>query len=162
MSRASKGKRFFGATMILIKNRIIKIKINQNKIKKSIQTILDHLKYNNFDIGILFTTNATIQQYNNQYRKKNTPTDVLSFPFHTDLKAGKKIKVLNETDKNLGDIIISLERVQKDANELETPFEKHLNRILVHGICHLIGYDHLKDTDYKIMQAKENQLLKLI
>ena len=146
--------------MITIRNTQRKIKIDVAKLKTDAQTILDALEYADFDLGIWLTSNKMIHKYNKEYRHKDKPTDVLSFPYHTELKAGQRIKVKTEEDKNLGDLIIAPEYVMHDLPKWDTTFEKHLQRLLVHGICHLLGYDHIKDEDYKIMHKKETQLLK--
>lgn len=148
--------------MILIKNRQRTIPVDTDKLKQNIQTILDHLQYTDFDIGVLLTTNATIHRYNKLYRDKDKPTDILSFPYHATLKAGKRIQVKSEDDKNLGDLIISLEYVKKDAQKKGEVFEDRFNMLLVHGICHLLGYDHIEDKDYNQMKKKETKLLDLI
>jgi len=83
----------------------------------------------------------------------------LSFPYHTDLKAGEKIKIKEPEDKNLGDIIISLEFAKKDAMELDRFLGTHLEILIAHGIAHLLGYDHQTEKDYKIMCKKERELL---
>lgn len=146
--------------MININNRQRKIPVNIVKFKKDTENILRFLRYPDFSIGILFTTNKTIQFYNNTYRKIDKPTDILSFPYHPELKAGERIKIYHEEDKNLGDIIISPEYVEKAAQKLGRSFEKQLQILLVHGICHLLGYDHIEDHDYRRMRAKEAWLLK--
>lgn len=146
--------------MITIKNTQRKIVYDSNKLKQDAQKILDILSYDDFDLGIWLTTNKTIQRFNRKYRHKDKPTDILSFPFHPSLKAGQRIIPQTDEDKNLGDLIISLEYVKKDAERLETTFEKRMQVLLVHGICHVLGYDHIKDEDYKIMHRKELSLLK--
>ncbi len=146
--------------MISIKNTQRKIKIDTHKLKKDAQFILDELGYSDFDLGILITTDKKMHEYNKQYRDKDKPTDVLSFPYHPHLKVGEKIKVESEEDKNLGDLILAPEYILNDLPKWETTFEKHLQRLLVHGICHLLGYDHIEDADYKIMHKKEMALLK--
>lgn len=135
--------------MITIKNRVTKIKVNRRELRRAIQKILDVAGYPDFDIGVWLTTNKTIRVYNKKYRKQDKPTDVLSFPYHDKLKPGQKIVVKSPEDKNLGDILISLEYIKKDD----------LYRILVHGVAHLLGYDHQTEKAYKIMQKKEQQLL---
>ncbi|MFC1894350.1 rRNA maturation RNase YbeY [Candidatus Dependentiae bacterium] len=147
--------------MILIKNKIKKIKINETQIRKDVTTMLRLLNYQDFDIGILFTTNKTIQKFNKKFRKKDKSTDILSFPYHTNLKAGQKIKINEPEDQNLGDIIISLEFAQKDVNQLNTTLKKHIKTLLAHGISHLLGYTHQKDFDYNLMHKFEQKLLKL-
>lgn len=146
--------------MITIKNTQRKIKISSSTLKKNAQKILDILGYSDFDLGIWLTTNKTIQKYNRTYRKKDKPTDILSFPYHSDIKPGKRIPVKREEDKNLGDLIISLEYVKKDAIRWEQTFEHRMHILLVHGICHLLGYNHITDEDYKIMHKQEQKLLK--
>lgn len=146
--------------MILIKNSQRSITIDTAHLKKDAQIVLDALKYGDFDLGIWLTTNRTIHRYNRDYRHKNKPTDILSFPFYPELKAGERIVAASDEEKNLGDLIISLEYVQADAKKLGVTFEQRMKRLLVHGICHLLGYDHIEDADYKVMYKKEMALLK--
>lgn len=146
--------------MILIKNQQRKIAIDLKKLKTDAQQILAALKYADFDLGILVTTNATIRKYNRDFRHKDKPTDILSFPAHPALQAGKRIKVRSDDDKNLGDLIISAEYVVKDADKLNVTLAERLEVLLVHGICHLLGYDHIEDADWRRMRAKEAILLK--
>lgn len=146
--------------MVLIKNSQRKIRVDSQKLKKDAEKIMLFLDYDDFDLGIWLTTNKTIKNYNRDYRKKDKPTDILSFSFYPELKAGERIYPETDEDKNLGDIIISVEFVQKAAIELQQTLEKRLQILLVHGICHLLGYDHERDEDYKIMHQKELTLLK--
>ena len=148
--------------MIFIKNSQRKIKIDLDELKKNTQVILNELGYSGFDISIWLTTNKTIHIYNKNYRQNDKPTDILSFPYHTDLKVGQKIKLKFEDDKNLGDIIISPQYVLDDLPRWNKTFEERMKVLLVHGICHLLGYDHIEDADFKIMAKKEKSLLKLI
>lgn len=146
--------------MINIKNTQRKFNIDTNKIYQDTEKILSLLKYNNFDIGIWFTNNKTIRFYNREYRHKDKATDVLSFPYHTELQAGQRIKVKSPDDKNLGDLIISVEYTAKEAKKLQVSLDNHIRRLIVHGICHLLGYDHIEDYDWRRMRAKEGWLLK--
>lgn len=146
--------------MINFKNSQRSIPIDAAQLQKDAQTFLTALGYDNFDLGIWITTNATIKKYNRDYRHKDKPTDILSFPYHDTLKAGQRIKVKEPEDENLGDLIISAAYVTKDAKRLGISFERRMRRLLVHGICHLLGYDHMKDSEYKVMLAKERELLE--
>jgi len=148
--------------MILIKNTQRKIKIDTKQLHTDAQKVLDLLKYPDFDLGIWLTTNKTIHYYNKTYRHKDKPTDILSFPTYPELKAGQRIKATADDEKGLGDLIISLEYVQKDAKKLGVTFDQRMQRLLVHGICHLLGYDHIEDADYKVMLRKEMYLLKML
>ena len=146
--------------MITIKNRTRTITIDPAWLEAQAQKVLDILDYSDFDLGIMLTTNDTIRTFNKQYRGKDTPTDILSFSFHSTLKAGKRIKVSSDDEKNLGDLIISLQYIYKDPKKMGFTFTKRMQILLVHGICHLLGYDHEKDSEYKVMQAKEQEILK--
>jgi probable rRNA maturation factor len=148
--------------MITIKNRQRKIDLDVPQIRQDVALILQALNYADFDIGILITTNKTIRNYNKQYRAKDKPTDVLSFPYHPGLQAGKRIKPNTPEDKNLGDILISLEYVVQEAEKYKVSLKQRLTVVLVHSICHLLGYDHIEDHDYRRMRAKEAWLLKKV
>jgi probable rRNA maturation factor len=145
--------------MINLKNSQRTIDVDVDQFKRDAQKILDLLEYSDFDLGIWLTTNHTIRRYNRDFRDKDRPTDILSFPYHTELVAGDRIVVTSEDDKNLGDIIISPEYVLADLERWEKTFEERMRILLVHGICHLLAYDHIKDEDYAVMHEKEAWLL---
>ena len=146
--------------MILIKNTQRKIPVNTTQLKKDAQKLLTILGYIDFDLGIWLTTDQTIRKYNKQYRGKDKPTDILSFAYWPDLKAGEKIKPDSPEDKNLGDIIMSPAYIKKDLPRWDMGFNQRMRVLLVHGICHLLGYDHIKDVDYAVMHRKEQFLLR--
>lgn len=146
--------------MITIKNTQKKIAVDVAQLKKDAQTILDALDYSDYDLGIWLTTNATMRKYNKEYRQKDKTTDVLSFAYYPNLKPGERIEPCCDEDKNLGDLILAPEYIFNDLDRWGTTFEKHLQTLLVHGICHLLGYDHENDHDYKAMHKKELALLK--
>jgi probable rRNA maturation factor len=145
--------------MITLINRTRKIPINNKWVKSTIQAILNILQYPDFDIGILLTTNRTIRHYNQTYRHKNKPTDILSFSYHPTLKPGERIITKSDEDKNLGDLILSLEYILKDAQKNGISLEDRLKILLVHGICHLLGYDHGTDADWNSMRKQEALIL---
>ncbi len=146
--------------MLLIKNTQRTIHVDVTAMERDARKVLELLGYADYDLGIWLTTNKTIHRYNKEYRHKNKPTDILSFPYYPELVAGQKIKPYSDEEKNLGDIIISVEYVQKAAQELGVTLTARMRVLLVHGICHLLGYDHIKDEDYEVMRKKEAYLLK--
>ncbi len=145
--------------MITIKNTQRTIRLSTTRLERHAQKMLDSLGYSDFDLGIWLTTDATIRKYNRQYRGKDKPTDILSFPYHPKLKPGERILPREEEDKNLGDLIISLAYVKKDAPRWGQSFTERLDVLLAHGIAHLLGHDHEKDEDYRIMHKLEKRLL---
>ncbi len=148
--------------MITIKNTQHEFAINTEQVKQDLLKILDALNYGNFDVTVWFTDNPTIQEYNRNYRHKDKATDILSFPYHPTLQAGQKIKVQEQEDRNLGDMIISVEYTKCDAERLKVTLEQRIKKLLVHGVCHLLGYDHIEEHDWRRMRAKEGWLLKKI
>jgi len=143
---------------ILIKNQQEIIKLNQRKIKGIIRKILQYLKVNEgIEISVLFTDDKFIRSLNNKYRGIDKPTDVLSFSLQGGAIKSPKV----ESDKLLGDIIISVETARRQADTLNHSMEKELTILLIHGLLHLTGYDHGKNEDYKIMQEKESKILKV-
>ncbi len=149
--------------MVLINNRQRKIAVDIALMQTMLEKMIKALGYPNFDVGVLLTTNASIRAYNRDYRHKDKATDILSFPYHVDLTPGEKIKVQSPEDKNLGDLIISLEFVKKDApKRWRCSFEEHLPVLLAHGLAHLLNYDHQTDEEFEVMQKIERKLLKAI
>lgn len=148
--------------MILIENAQTAVPIDVKEIERIAQTILSALKYSDYDLGILITTNEEMHSYNKEYRHQDKPTDILSFPYHADLMAGERIEPQSEDDKNIGDIILAPQYIMDDLERWEQSFETRIKVLLVHGICHLLGYDHIEDADYEIMKKKEEELLTLL
>ena len=148
--------------MITIKNTQRKISVDVEQLRQDAQRILDELRYSDFDLGIWLTSTQTIRRHNRQYRKKNLVTDVLSFPHHTYLKAGERIRPKTDDEKDLGDLIVCPEYIKGDAPQWGHSFEERMRVLLVHGICHLLGYDHIKDADYEVMKVEEERLLELL
>lgn len=114
----------------------------------------------NFYINIVLTNPSNIQQINEQYRNIDKPTDVLSFPMfeQEELKKYKKLEGVGQ--EVLGDIIISIEQVIKQAKEYGHSFEREFAYMLVHGFYHIIGYDHIAENDKKVMREKEENILE--
>ena len=143
--------------MILIKNEQT-FPVDTERLKKNTQIILDALDYADFDLGILLATPEVIQEYNKKYRDKDKVTDIISFPYH-QIKADDRIEVKSDEDKNLGDIIICPQYVHDDLERWGTTFQERMDILLVHGICHLLGDDHIDDEDYEAMKIKEEELI---
>lgn len=136
--------------------------VDSKKLESNAQIILQHLGYADFDLGILLCDEKTMHDLNKKHRDKDKPTDILSFPFYPELQAGERIQATTEDEKNIGDIIICPEYVQNDLERWGHTFEERMQVLLVHGICHLLGYDHIKDEDYEVMKVKEQELLDLL
>jgi len=116
----------------------------------------DYLKIQDSSFSIILTGNTYIKTINRRFRKKNRPTDVISFAYGE----GEEI-CLPDGKKHLGDIFISIEKALEQSSGSE--IREELKRLVVHGILHLLGYDHERnETDAVIMLDKENELLSII
>jgi len=146
--------------VIIIKNTQRKFKINTAEIQQTTEKILNELGYQDFDLGIWLTTSTTIRSYNREFRAKDKPTDILSFPYHYGLKPGQKIKVLEEEDKNVGDVIIAVDFVQELLPLYNVTLQERLSVLLVHGVCHLLGYTHYDEDNDEKMSALERKIAK--
>ena len=114
-------------------------------------------------ISIILTNPENIQRINKKYRNIDKATDVLSFPMFEKSELIEKIKNKNFTHEDiLGDIVISIEQVKKQAEEYGHAFERELAYMAVHGFYHLMGYDHILDEDKQKMREKEEKVLELL
>ena len=112
-------------------------------------------------IEITLTNPEHIHEINKQYRNVDSETDVLSFPMFEKEEIDEKIKNNDFPHEDiLGDIVISIKRVEEQAKEYGHSFERELAYMIVHGFYHLMGYDHIKDEDKVIMRAKEEKVLQ--
>lgn len=111
-------------------------------------------------IGVTLVDDKTIRKLNKKYRKKDKPTDVLSFHFNKETGASDALPVMQYD--LLGDVVISVETAARQAEDYRHSFEKEFKILLVHGILHLSGYDHIKEKDFVIMRKKEKELLRSI
>ena len=104
-------------------------------------------------LTVLLSNNKKIKQLNKKFRKKDKPTDILSFPF------GKKI---SKSILYLGDIIISYDFINKPRSLNIFQFKEKLIKIFIHGFLHLVGFDHIKDSDFKKMNKEELKIYNLV
>ena len=118
--------------------------------------VLEDLECHEKELSILFTDDEHMAVLNRQYRGKEGATDVLSF------------SMLEEPDGDLlpafesvmlGDVVISVDTALRDAKELEQSFEKTVDRLMIHGILHLLGYDHEKSSVGAIRMREEEERL---
>jgi len=144
---------------IFVENNQTEIPVDIEWFQARSTAMLEILDYQHLGLNIRLTDNKEIQEFNKKFRDKDKPTDILSFPFYPDLKAGERLELSEFDEPELGDIIISLERVQQDANELGVTLQARLERLLAHGIAHLLGYDHKADSEHETMLKLESKLL---
>ena len=126
--------------------------INSSHLERSVLTTLNHLGVSpDSDLTILLDDDQRIQKLNNEYLSIDAPTDVLAFPAgFTDPDTGHTY---------LGDVIISFPQAKSQANKRRHPVEAEIQLLVVHGVLHLLGYDHFESEDKEIMWSAQSQIL---
>jgi probable rRNA maturation factor len=104
------------------------------------------------EVSFLFTSDAEVTALNKQWRGQDKPTNVLSFPAFP-LKIGMKPKAL------LGDIVLARETVHYEAEHEHKTFQDHVTHLIIHGVLHLLGYDHETEDEATIMETMERKIL---
>jgi probable rRNA maturation factor len=137
-------------------NHPVSLPIKISTVKKKLSMLIKHLTgFKSYEINIFFTNDVEIRKINLEKRNKNQATDVLSFPIYTNFPA--------MPHQILGDIIISIDTLKQQAHEIGHSEEDELYRLLVHGLLHLLGYDHeTSKEEEEIMKAKEDECLDMV
>ena len=145
---------------VVVENKLWnkKIKDPSSYIKKKIKKIsqFNSLRKKRFSFTILLTGNYKMKYLNHKFRNKNKTTDVLSFPNLDTVDLKKK----TDTKIYLGDIALSYEIINRRSKD--TNFYLEFDKMWIHGYLHLLGYDHKKVRDYKVMKKIENKILKIV
>lgn len=110
------------------------------------------------EISVSIVNNQEIQEINRDYRQKDAPTDVISFAMQETVEG--EMEILGEDiPLMLGDIIISIDKVKEQAEEYNHSFQRELGFLAVHGLLHLLGYDHMNVEDEKKMFSRQDEIL---
>ena len=123
----------------------------EEKLNKALSYIFKEEGITDSSINLKILTDEDIKELNKKFRKKNTTTNVLSF---------SNEDVSKSITGNLGDIAISYEFVKRESKEHKKNFDDHMIHMLVHGVYHILGFDHENDEMADIMEIKEVKLLK--
>ncbi|MCG3116151.1 MAG: rRNA maturation RNase YbeY [Candidatus Manganitrophus sp. SA1] len=139
-----------------MQNRQRTYPVNQKNLLRWARQILSLQKLDHAEMGIILVNNRQIRIYNRDYRKKDQPTDVLSFPMREGV--GGELH-----PDFLGDVMISLERSAEEAILYGRSRREQLLILLIHGVLHLLGYDHERSPkEERRMQRRERLLFKRI
>jgi len=139
-------------------NNLTKNTIDEGLLKKVAKIILKEelelSKFRNIELSLVLVSQGKIKKLNKKYLNKNRVTDVLAF--------GQIRKFSKFLKDELGEIVISPQRVKKNAKKYKTTFRKELTRVFIHGVLHLLDYNHEKSVkENKKMEKKEQYYLKL-
>ena len=136
--------------------------INETRIRNILKKFLNSLFDSQRGISVLITNDLEIQKLNKQFLKKDYPTDILSWTYDLDEEKKVGLQLLELREGNIaGELVVSAERVSKQAFENGWDFETELIRLLAHGCAHLAGWDHEEsEKQEREMLELEIQLLK--
>ena len=129
-------------------------------VRLSVEATLAHEGYrNSCEVSVTFTDDEGIRKLNRNFRKIDSATDVLSFPLF-DFDGGEEPPV-DELENMLGDIVVSLERAQAQANEFGHSFEREVAFLCVHSTLHLLGYDHVNSEEEELdMRRRQTAIME--
>lgn len=132
--------------------------LTHQKIKKIAVAAAERLDLHDARITIIVTDNSYIRKINREYRSIDRPTDVISFA-----NRDNPFPDIDASQEEIGDIYISVEQAERQSHEYRTSLLDEMKRLIIHGILHLVGYDHERsDEDEEIMLQKEDDLRKNI
>lgn len=156
-----------------------KNKINDEligKVKKLFNYTIEFLGIDcdDLELNIAFVSRSKIKSINSKFRNVNKVTDIISFPFllkpnvegmqliENNFKKDKYLMFVNPETNNvvLGDLYICFSKMKEQAKEFRTGIEREFLYLCLHGLLHLLGYDHMVESDKKIMREKEELILK--
>jgi len=142
---------------VLIRNDHPDINIDCHDIENMIAKIMGHLDCPNQEVSILLAGDKDIRRLNQEFRSIDQPTDVLSFPQNADEDPCIPEEII------LGDIAVSLDIAKAQAKEHGLDFKEEIILLLIHGILHLLGYDHeISELEESKMRKKTRELFKLV
>ena len=123
---------------------------------KKISKFVKFFKRKNITFTILLTNSINMKKLNKKFRNKNKSTDVLSFPFYSS----NNLKIIKQKKLYIGDVAVSYEIINSRSNK--NNFFLEFDKVWIHGLLHLIGYNHIKNKDYFKMNKIEKRILNSI
>ncbi|XP_069472140.1 endoribonuclease YbeY isoform X2 [Ambystoma mexicanum] len=149
----------FAEMSLLLHNLQKVIPLRRIPLRQKVEMLRHILGVQRFDLGLICVDDRRMQRINQTYRGKDLPTDVLSFPFKENLKAGEMPQPAFRDDYNLGDIFLGVEYIHRQCLEQQEEFYAVLTVVAAHGLCHLLGYTHNSASELEKMYHKEKLIL---
>jgi probable rRNA maturation factor len=127
--------------------------VDARALKSALRRLLVNVDRGDAAISLTLVDDAAIRALNRAHRGKDKPTDVLSFPLAPEPFA---------TEKLLGDIVISIDTARRQAADYDAPLQRELERLMIHGLLHVLGHDHMESEERVAMEAEERRLAAAI
>jgi rRNA maturation RNase YbeY len=154
---------------VTILNRQRQFSVDLRRLREWVERVLTMQRCADAEVGIVFVNDRRMREYNRNYRHQDKPTNVLAFALREGeeqrLGISGTMQSISSRDplSPLGDVVISLATTAREAEEYRRPYEKHLLILLIHGLLHLMGYDHERSEPERLrMERRERVLLRAI
>jgi probable rRNA maturation factor len=139
---------------VFVANAHPTLDVDEDRVRKMASAVLKK-EQRSGRANIILGTDVDLTELNSKYRRLDRPTDVLSFPMDNDTH-------LADHEQVMGEVYISLDRAQQQAQDYGVDFLREVDRLVIHGLLHLCGYDHEDPNGTESMKAKEEEFLEMI
>jgi probable rRNA maturation factor len=140
-------------TTIHYRNDVRKSGVDARALKSAMRKLLASVDQRDAAISVTLVDDASIRTLNREHRGKDKPTDVLSFPLEPEPFSHERL---------LGDIVISIDTARRQAADYDAPLQRELERLMIHGLLHVLGHDHMEPGERARMEAEERRLAAAI
>lgn len=144
--------------MIYYRNHVRASGVDSRALKRTLRALLHAVNESSATVSVSLVTDTAIRRLNRAHRGLDSPTDVLSFP----LDAPPRSECGDGPERMLGDIVISLDTARRQAAEYDASLQAELYRLLIHGLLHILGYDHVEAQERSRMELQERLLAQVI
>ncbi|HUA09183.1 MAG TPA: rRNA maturation RNase YbeY [Candidatus Acidoferrales bacterium] len=139
--------------MIHYRNEVRGSGVDARALKSALRRLLASVDQSGAAISLTLVDDETIRALNHAHRGKDKATDVLSFPLEPEPFSGERL---------LGDIVISVDTARRQAADYDAPLQRELERLMIHGLLHVLGHDHMEAQERRVMEAEERRLAAAI
>lgn len=144
--------------MIYFRNSARGSGVDSRRLKQTARALLEAVDEADSTLSISIVTDREIQALNRDHRGKDKATDVLSFPLVESTLDPVSAPGDGDHERMLGDVVISVETARRQAQAYDAPLQDEVNRLLIHGILHVLGHDHEEASERMRMEAEERRL----
>jgi len=145
------------AVTIYLRNATRNSGLDMKALRRDINALMVGVDEGDSSLSLSFVRDAEIRELNRLHRGKDAATDVLSFPLEPEDDAGEY-----DVERLIGDIVISVDTAARQARDYDATLQTEVLRLLIHGILHLLGHDHMEDEERAVMEAEERRLADII
>lgn len=140
--------------MVYLDNRTRGTGLDGGRLVATLERLLAAAGEAGSSVSLTLLRDPAMRELNREHRGKDAPTDVLSFPLHPEGHA--------DAERMLGDIVVSVDTARRQAGDYDAPLEREVERLLIHGVLHLLGHDHHEPAERARMEAEERRLADAI